>query len=81
MFNLGGFVGGIVLFAMNFDNISHNLSYGTYVVLAVCMCVGSLIGFAFIGSPKHVVREDGVPVPYLRSEVSLLSCMHFWIVP
>ena len=46
-----------------------NLSYGTYVVLAVGMCVGSLFGFAFIGSPRHVVREDGVPVPYLRSEV------------
>eukprot|EP00123_Amoebidium_parasiticum_P012442 comp21356_c0_seq1/m.29321 comp21356_c0_seq1/g.29321 ORF comp21356_c0_seq1/g.29321 comp21356_c0_seq1/m.29321 type:complete len:485 (-) comp21356_c0_seq1:403-1857(-) len=59
---LGGFVGGILVFAVNFENESPGASSATYFTLAAIMTVGAISSFFILCSPDQVIREDGVAV-------------------
>jgi hypothetical protein len=63
LFNVGGVMGGLLTFGINFDNASAQTANPTsYFVFVGMMCLGSLLAFLLLVSPDKVTREDGVRV-------------------
>lgn len=63
IFNLGGFLGGLLQFIINYDGEEATASNGwTYLVFVCVMVSGSAIGWFMIAPPDRVMRSDGVPV-------------------
>ncbi|EER19725.1 conserved hypothetical protein [Perkinsus marinus ATCC 50983] len=59
IFNLGGFVGGILQLAINFDTESNTASAASYFVFIAVMILGSLTALVLLRSPSKVILEDG----------------------
>ncbi|KAF4675333.1 DUF895 domain membrane protein [Perkinsus chesapeaki] len=63
VFNLGGFLGGVLQFFINYSGVQTSSSNGwTYFAFVCVMLTGTVIAAVMIVSPDRVVRSDGVPV-------------------
>ncbi|KAI9026071.1 major facilitator superfamily domain-containing protein [Hyaloraphidium curvatum] len=67
IFNLGGFLGGLLVFGINYDDVEPDASPATYFTFAGIMAAGSLAAFFLVVDPRRVVREDGEPVAFKPS--------------
>ncbi|KAJ2402567.1 hypothetical protein GGI23_000632 [Coemansia sp. RSA 2559] len=65
IFNLGGMLGGILPFAINYSTESDSLSDGVYIAFVVLECLGALLGLA-LAPPSRVVRSDGSSVVLVK---------------
>ncbi|KAF4659556.1 DUF895 domain membrane protein [Perkinsus chesapeaki] len=59
IFNLGGFVGGILQFAINFNTETDTANPASYFVFIAVMIIGSLSAFFLLRNPSNVVLENG----------------------
>ncbi|KAF4668894.1 DUF895 domain membrane protein [Perkinsus olseni] len=59
IFNLGGFIGGILQFALNFSEGSGGANASSYFVFIAIMAVGGIMALFLLMSPSKVVLEDG----------------------
>ncbi|PLN83896.1 MFS general substrate transporter [Aspergillus taichungensis] len=62
IFNLGGGVGSLASFGMNYNSTSGTVSDGTYIALLIIMAVGWLLG-VFICPPASVRLAELQPTP------------------
>eukprot|EP01134_Creolimax_fragrantissima_P005255 CFRG5255T1 len=58
IFQLGGMLGGLMSFIMNYKNTSGDVDLITYILYAVSMLMGAALAFLFILPPELVVRDD-----------------------
>ncbi|ORX74290.1 MFS general substrate transporter [Linderina pennispora] len=65
IFNLGGMIGGILPFAINYHNPKDSLSDAVYIVFVVLEVIGSALGLALC-PPSRVVRDDGSSVVLVK---------------
>ncbi|KAJ2376504.1 hypothetical protein IW150_001942 [Coemansia sp. RSA 2607] len=65
IFNLGGVIGGILPFAINFHSEKDSLSDGVYIAFVVLECLGAAMGLA-LAPPAKVVRDDGSAVVLVK---------------
>ncbi|KAJ1828772.1 hypothetical protein LPJ56_000893 [Coemansia sp. RSA 2599] len=65
IFNLGGMLGGILPFAINYHSDTDSLSDGVYIAFVVLECLGSALGLA-LAPPSKVVRDDGSSVVLVK---------------
>ncbi|KAJ1940194.1 hypothetical protein GGF37_004080 [Kickxella alabastrina] len=65
IFNLGGMLGGILPFAINYHSAKDSLSDGVYIAFVVLECLGALLGLA-LAPPSKVVRDDGASVVLVK---------------
>ncbi|KAJ2004646.1 hypothetical protein GGI06_005525 [Coemansia sp. S85] len=65
IFNMGGMLGGILPFAINYHSTKDSLSDGVYVAFVVLECIGAALGLA-LAPPSKVVREDGSSVVLVK---------------
>ncbi|KAI9500359.1 hypothetical protein GGI25_001060 [Coemansia spiralis] len=65
IFNLGGMLGGILPFAINYHSESDSLSDGVYIAFVVLECLGACLGLA-LAPPSKVVRDDGTSVVLVK---------------
>ncbi|KAF4653844.1 DUF895 domain membrane protein, partial [Perkinsus olseni] len=73
IFNLGGFVGGILQLALNFDTETDTASPASYFVFIAVMIMGSVAAFLLLRDPSKVVLENGsraviVPLKGVKEE-------------
>ncbi|KAJ1972862.1 hypothetical protein H4R35_004440 [Dimargaris xerosporica] len=71
IFNLGGVLGGLIPFGLNFDGSAGPVNDGTYIGFLVIELLGAALGLA-LAPPERVIREDGTNVE-LRKEPVLLE--------
>jgi len=64
IFNLGGVVGGLLQFALNYDNQSASASPVSYFAFVGAMLIGALVAPCVLAPPASVVREDGSSVSF-----------------
>ncbi|KAG6435021.1 hypothetical protein SASPL_106670 [Salvia splendens] len=58
-FNLGGVIGGLIPFALNFHRTeARSVNDGTYIGFMVFMSIGTLLSLSIL-HPSRVVRDDG----------------------
>jgi MFS family permease len=62
IFNMGGLLGGIIQFALNYNQNSEDASAASYMVFVGVMVAGSIFAAFFIVDPSKVVKEDGTQV-------------------
>ncbi|KAF4654565.1 DUF895 domain membrane protein [Perkinsus olseni] len=65
IFNLGGVIGGLLAFALNFDSSEDeptSANAASYFSFVGIMLFGAIVAFLGLVSPEKVVREDGLPV-------------------
>ncbi|KAI8320577.1 MFS general substrate transporter [Martensiomyces pterosporus] len=65
IFNLGGMLGGILPFAINYHSTQDSLSDGVYIAFVILECLGACLGLA-LAPPSKVVREDGSSVVLVK---------------
>ncbi|PIA15730.1 MFS general substrate transporter [Coemansia reversa NRRL 1564] len=65
IFNLGGMLGGILPFAINFHSEKDSLSDGVYIAFVVLECLGAIMGLA-LAPPAKVTRSDGSSVVLVK---------------
>ncbi|KAJ1793734.1 hypothetical protein GGH19_003951 [Coemansia sp. RSA 1807] len=65
IFNLGGMLGGVLPFAINFHSDSNSLSDGVYIAFVILECLGAALGLA-LAPPSKVVRDDGTSVVMVK---------------
>ncbi|KAJ1857137.1 hypothetical protein LPJ73_002089 [Coemansia sp. RSA 2703] len=65
IFNLGGMLGGILPFAINYHSTSGSNSDGVYIAFVVLECLGSVMGLA-LAPPSKVTRSDGSSVVLVK---------------
>ncbi|KAJ1999615.1 hypothetical protein GGI04_004496 [Coemansia thaxteri] len=65
IFNLGGVVGGILPFAINYNSDTGSLSDGVYIAFVVLECMGAFMGLA-LAPPAKVTRDDGSSVVLVK---------------
>ncbi|KAJ2780882.1 hypothetical protein GGI15_003385 [Coemansia interrupta] len=65
IFNLGGMLGGILPFAINYHSDSGSNSDGVYIAFVVLECLGSVMGLA-LAPPSKVTRSDGSSVVLVK---------------
>ncbi|KAI9500340.1 major facilitator superfamily domain-containing protein [Coemansia spiralis] len=70
IFNLGGMLGGILPFAINYHKDSGSNADGVYIAFVVLECLGACLGLA-LAPPSKVVRDDG-------SSVMLVKYTNVW---
>ncbi|KAF9166280.1 hypothetical protein DFQ27_004109 [Actinomortierella ambigua] len=58
IFNMGGVLGSLISFGINFDNTPGPLGDTTYIVFLVLMCIGALIALS-LANPRNVVHDNG----------------------
>ncbi|KAF4651995.1 DUF895 domain membrane protein [Perkinsus olseni] len=73
IFNLGGFVGGILQLALNFDTETDTASPASYFVFIAVMIMGSVAAFLLLRDPSKIVLENGsraviVPLKGVKEE-------------
>ncbi|KAJ2958795.1 hypothetical protein NQZ79_g5635 [Umbelopsis isabellina] len=59
--NLGGFLGSLISFAINFDSTAGQVSDSTYIAFTILMIVGACLALLLLPRSK-VVRKDGSKV-------------------
>lgn len=67
IFNLGGLLGGILVFAVNFNNESGGANAATYFAFAAIMAIGAFSAFFLLVKPQSVIREDGKAVQIVKA--------------
>ncbi|KAJ1848411.1 hypothetical protein IWW55_003281 [Coemansia sp. RSA 2706] len=83
IFNCGGAVGGIILFAINYHTEKDSLADGVYVVFVVLECIGAMLGLA-LAPPAKVTRSDGssvVLVKYTNAGKEAIGILKLFIDP
>ncbi|KAJ2479875.1 hypothetical protein IWW56_002790 [Coemansia sp. RSA 2131] len=65
IFNLGGMLGGILPFAINYHSEKDSLSDGVYIAFVVLECLGAFLGLA-LAPPSKVTRSDGSSVVMVK---------------
>lgn len=65
IFNLGGMLGGILPFAVNYHSTKGSLADGAYIGFVVLECLGSFMGLA-LAPPAKVTRDDGSSVVLVK---------------
>ncbi|PIA13480.1 MFS general substrate transporter [Coemansia reversa NRRL 1564] len=65
IFNLGGMIGGVLPFAINYHSESDSLSDGVYIAFVILESIGALLGLA-LAPPSKVVRDDGTSVVLVK---------------
>ncbi|KAJ2004939.1 hypothetical protein GGI04_002420 [Coemansia thaxteri] len=65
IFNLGGMLGGILPFAINYHSTKDSLSDGVYIAFVILECLGAALGLA-LAPPSKVRREDGSSVVLVK---------------
>ncbi|KAI8319179.1 hypothetical protein GQ54DRAFT_299545 [Martensiomyces pterosporus] len=65
IFNMGGMLGGILPFAINYHSTKDSLSDGVYAAFVVLECLGACLGLA-LAPPSKVVRDDGSSVVMVK---------------
>ncbi|KAJ2450654.1 hypothetical protein EV183_004154 [Coemansia sp. RSA 2336] len=65
IFNLGGMLGGILPFAINYHSESDSLSDSVYIAFIVLESLGAVLGLA-LAPPAKVTRDDGTSVVLVR---------------
>ncbi|KAJ2511546.1 hypothetical protein GGI11_005069 [Coemansia sp. RSA 2049] len=65
IFNLGGMLGGILPFAINYHSDKDSLSDGVYIAFVVLECLGACLGLV-LAPPSKVVRSDGTSVVLVK---------------
>ncbi|KAJ2660743.1 hypothetical protein IW148_003660 [Coemansia sp. RSA 1199] len=65
IFNLGGILGGILPFAINYHSEKDSLSDGVYIAFVVLECLGAFLGLA-LAPPSKVTRSDGSSVVMIK---------------
>ncbi|ATY60548.1 Major facilitator superfamily general substrate transporter [Cordyceps militaris] len=58
IFNLGGFLGSIISFALNFHSTAGTVTDSTYIAFMCIMAAGCCCAL-FLLKPENVIREDG----------------------
>ncbi|KAG2175373.1 hypothetical protein INT43_001020 [Umbelopsis isabellina] len=61
IFNLGGFLGSLISFAINFDSTAGKVSDSTYIAFTVLMIIGACLTLLLLPRSK-IVRKDGSKV-------------------
>ncbi|KAJ1783788.1 hypothetical protein LPJ59_006498 [Coemansia sp. RSA 2399] len=65
IFNLGGMIGGILPFAINYNTTQTQNSDGVYIAFVVLECLGAFLGLA-LAPPSKVTRSDGSSVVLVK---------------
>ncbi|GAM44133.1 MFS transporter [Talaromyces pinophilus] len=65
IFNLGGFLGSMISFGLNFSSQSGTVSDSTYIAFMCIMAFGCLCALALL-QPYNVIREDNSRAAVLR---------------
>merc|ERR1719469_342383 len=68
IFNLGGVLGGLLQFGLNFHNAAGGANPGSYFAFVAVMLAGALLSPCLLASPEHVVREDGTSVVFEKAD-------------
>eukprot|EP00440_Ansanella_granifera_P050904 gb/GFBE01055172.1/.p1 GENE.gb/GFBE01055172.1/~~gb/GFBE01055172.1/.p1 ORF type:complete len:454 (+),score=72.54 gb/GFBE01055172.1/:1-1362(+) len=68
IFNLGGVVGGLLQFALNYQTEGGSASPVSYFLFVGVMTAGALMAPCLLAAPSSVVREDGSPVMFEQAE-------------
>ncbi|CAE7943223.1 unnamed protein product, partial [Symbiodinium sp. KB8] len=71
IFNLGGVVGGLLQFALNFQTTGGSASPISYFTFVCVMVSGAALAPVLLAEPSSVVREDGTPVLFEQTESPL----------
>ncbi|KAJ2239442.1 hypothetical protein GGH98_006237, partial [Coemansia sp. RSA 454] len=83
IFNLGGMLGGILPFAINYHSEKDSLSDGVYIAFVVLECLGAFLGLA-LAPPSKVTRTDGssvVMVKYTNVGKEVLEILKLFLNP
>ncbi|KAJ2746840.1 hypothetical protein H4R27_003715 [Coemansia aciculifera] len=83
IFNMGGMLGGILPFAINYHSTKDSLSDGVYIAFVVLECIGAALGLA-LAPPAKVVREDGssvVLVKYTSVRIEAVEILKLFMNP
>ncbi|KAJ2822889.1 hypothetical protein FBU31_004455, partial [Coemansia sp. 'formosensis'] len=83
IFNLGGMLGGILPFAINYHSDKGSLVDGVYIAFVVLECLGAFLGLA-LAPPSKVTRDDGssvVLVKYTNLGKETLEIIKLFINP
>ncbi|KAJ2096840.1 hypothetical protein GGI16_004730 [Coemansia sp. S142-1] len=83
IFNLGGMLGGILPFAINYHSDSGSLADGVYIAFVILECLGAFLGLA-LAPPAKVTRDDGssvVLVKYTNLGTETIEILKLFINP
>ncbi|KAJ2740717.1 hypothetical protein GGI20_005659 [Coemansia sp. BCRC 34301] len=83
IFNLGGMLGGILPFAINYNSDNGSLADGVYIAFVVLECLGAFLGLA-LAPPSKVTRDDGssvVLVKYTNLGTETIEILKLFINP
>ncbi|KAJ2053053.1 hypothetical protein H4S04_000926 [Coemansia sp. S16] len=83
IFNMGGMLGGILPFAINYNSTKDSLSDGVYIAFVILECIGAALGLA-LAPPSKVVREDGssvVLVKYTSVRIEAVEILKLFMNP
>lgn len=58
IFNLGGVIGGLIPFFLNYHRTADNVNDGTYIGFMAFMSLGTVLSLVIL-HPSKVIREDG----------------------
>ncbi|PIA18003.1 MFS general substrate transporter [Coemansia reversa NRRL 1564] len=72
IFNLGGLIGGILPFAINYNNTG-SLTDSVYILFVVLECIGAATAL-FLVPPTTVVRDDGSRATIFKSSSIRQEC-------
>lgn len=68
IFNLGGFIGGLITFGLNYNTVGGNANPATYFTFCALMIIGSLMAFFLLAKPYDVIKEDGTSVEFQKAQ-------------
>jgi len=68
IFNIGGFVGGLIQFGLNWDSTEQSAATpASYFTFIGVMVAGSIAAALFLVNPSRVIKEDGIEVVVEKS--------------
>lgn len=67
IFNLGGLVGGLLTFGINYHNDKEAANPASYFTFVALMGLGAIAGLFLLVSPKRVKKEDGTMVEFEKA--------------
>eukprot|EP00931_Biecheleriopsis_adriatica_P118589 TRINITY_DN93954_c0_g1_i1.p1 TRINITY_DN93954_c0_g1~~TRINITY_DN93954_c0_g1_i1.p1 ORF type:complete len:464 (-),score=97.88 TRINITY_DN93954_c0_g1_i1:80-1471(-) len=71
IFNLGGVVGGLLQFTLNYETEGSSANPISYFLFVCVMIAGALAAPCSLQDPSSIVREDGSPVVFEQAESPL----------
>eukprot|EP01068_Selenidium_serpulae_P016489 Selendium_serpulae@DN6304_c0_g2_i3.p1 len=67
IFNLGGVMGGMIAFGINFNTTGGEANPIMYFVFVLVMCMGSVLAIFLVVNPQKVKRSDGTMVEFEKA--------------